>query len=100
MYIKGNYIWTSVLMLRVGHAEGIVLSIILKSIYDHLLNLLPASLSTLDDFCISRTDLLSIPTFLGPSYTDNLFIENVSHYWLTLLVISMATYMPNFGLVR
>ena len=33
-------------------------------------------------------------------YTDNLFIEKVSHYWLTLLVICMATYMPNFGLVR
>ena len=33
-------------------------------------------------------------------YTDNLCIEKVSHYWLTLLVICMATYMPNFGLVR
>ena len=32
--------------------------------------------------------------------TDNLCIEKVSHYWLTLLVICMATYMPNFGLVR
>ena len=33
-------------------------------------------------------------------HTDNLCIEKVSHYWLTLLVICMATYMPNFGLVR
>ena len=35
-----------------------------------------------------------------PIYTDNLCIEKVSHYWLTLLVICMATYMPNFALVR
>ena len=34
------------------------------------------------------------------TYTDNLCIEKVSHYWLTLLVICLATYMPNFALVR
>ena len=59
------------------------------------------TLCLLSRYCVDIVDIFC--WFLGVSliyYTDNLCIEKVSHYWLTLLVICMATYMPNFGLVR
>ena len=48
------------------------------------------------------THAFSFPRTQGQEslYTDNLCFEKVSHYRLTLLVICMATYMPNFALVR
>ena len=53
--------------------------------------------SSNSSYGLRRNDL---PALCFLMYTDNLFIEKVSHYWLTLVVICMAMYMPNFGLVR